>query len=92
MGKSIGEQATLLAMRALGKLMEDPKYAAHMAGILVAAQRGRETLGTVQSAALRAGGLATRDDFKAVGRRLSQLKRTGLALLEKLEALEMNQH
>jgi two-component SAPR family response regulator len=85
--KTLRERATELGMKAMGKLFEDPKRAEAIAAAIGSLQRAKAALDEAQQKALRAAGLVTRDDFKAAGKRLSQLKRRVKELAEELDQL-----
>jgi hypothetical protein len=85
--KTIRERATELGMKAMGKLFEDPKRAEAIAGAIGGLQRAKAALDEAQEKALRAAGLVTREDFKAAGKRLSQLKRRVKELADELDQL-----
>jgi len=77
-----------LGMKAMGKLMEDPKRAERVADLVGRAQRGREALDRAQTRALHMAGLISRADMKALGKRLSALKHQARALDEQIAAIE----
>ncbi len=88
MTKTIRERAVDLGMKAMGKLMEDPRRAEKVASLVSGAQRGREALGRAQTRALHLAGLVSRSDMKALGRRLSALKHRVRDLDAVLAAIE----
>jgi predicted metal-dependent hydrolase len=85
--KTLGERATELGMKAMGKLFEDPKRAEAIAAAIGGLQRAKQALDDVQERALRAAGLVTREDFKDAGKRLSALKRRVRELTDELDQL-----
>ena len=87
MGKTLRERATELGMKVVGKLFEDPKRAEAIAGAIGRMQKAKAALDEAQEKALRAAGLVTREDFKAAGKRLSQLKRRCAELTEELDQI-----
>jgi len=86
-GKTLRERATELGMKVVGKLFEDPKRAEAIAGAIGRMQKAKAALDEAQEKALRAAGLVTREDFKAAGKRLSQLKRRCAELTEELDQI-----
>jgi hypothetical protein len=86
-GKTLRERATELGMKVVGKLFEDPKRAEAIAGAIGRVQKAKAVLDEAQEKALRAAGLVTREDFKAAGKRLSQLKRRCAELTEELDQI-----
>ncbi|HKC60823.1 MAG TPA: hypothetical protein VKB92_12105 [Myxococcales bacterium] len=87
MGKTLRERATEVGMKVVGKLFEDPRRAEAIASALGGLQRAKAALDDAQEKALRAAGLVTRQDFKAAGKRLSQLKRRCAELADELDQL-----
>jgi hypothetical protein len=85
--KSLRERAAELGMKAVAKVFEDPKRAEVIAGAIGALQKAKAAMDEAQQKALRAAGLVTREDFKAAGKRLSQLKRRCKDLAEELDQL-----
>jgi hypothetical protein len=81
------ERATLLGMKLMGKLLEDPKRAEAMANVFGTLQRAKAAFDEQQRKAFHAAGLVTRDEFKAAGKRLSQLKRRCAELSDELDRL-----
>jgi len=86
-GKTLRERATEVGMKVVGKLFEDPRRAEAIASALGGLQRAKAALDDAQEKALRAAGLVTRQDFKAAGKRLSQLKRRCAELADELDQL-----
>ena len=87
MAKSLRERAAELGMKAVAKVFEDPRRAEAIAGAIGALQKAKAALDEAQEKALRAAGLVTREDFKAAGKRLSQLKRRCKDLADELDQL-----
>jgi len=85
--KSLRERAAELGMKAVAKVFEDPRRAEAIAGAIGALQKAKAALDEAQEKALRAAGLVTREDFKAAGKRLSQLKRRCKDLADELDQL-----
>ena len=84
---TLRERASALGMRLVGKLFEDPNRAEAIAAAIGRIQQARASFDEAQQKALRAAGLVTREDFKAAGRRLSQLKRRCAELSDELDQL-----
>lgn len=87
MAKKLSERAVEAGLKALGKLMEDPRRAEQVASAMASVGRAKERLTTTQAAALHAASLVTREDIKDAGKRLSKLRRRGVELNEKLDRL-----
>ena len=87
MGKSLRERATELGMKVAAKVFEDPRRAEAIASAIGGLQKAKAALDEAQEKALRAAGLVTREDFKAAGKRLSQLKRRCKELADELDQL-----
>jgi len=85
--KSLRERVAELGMKAVAKVFEDPRRAEAIAGAIGALQKAKAALDETQEKALRAAGLVTRKDFKAAGKRLSQLKRRCKELADELDQL-----
>jgi hypothetical protein len=81
------ERATLLGMRLMGKMLEDPRRAEAMANFFNRVQRAKAAFDERQRKAFHAAGLVTRDEFKAAGKRLSQLKRRCAEMSDELDRL-----
>jgi hypothetical protein len=86
-GTTLRERVTAVGMKVVGKLFEDPKRAEAIASAIGGLQRAKAALDSVQEKALRAAGLVTRQDFKAAGKRLSQLQRRCAELTDELDRL-----
>ena len=84
---TLRERATALGMKVVGKIFEDPKRAVAIASAIGRVQQAKASVEEAQQKALRAAGLVTREDFKAAGRRLSQLKRRCAELSDELDQL-----
>ncbi|MBX5481086.1 MAG: hypothetical protein IRZ16_04440 [Myxococcaceae bacterium] len=81
------KRALGLSQKALEKLMADEKRAMQLAAAIGKVQKGKQTFDKAQDAALRQLNFAARGDFKALGKRMSSLKRRLRELDEKLEAI-----
>jgi predicted short-subunit dehydrogenase-like oxidoreductase (DUF2520 family) len=85
--KTLRERATELGTKVLGKVLEDPRRAEAIANVVGGLQKAKSVLDEAQDKALHAAGLVTRGDFKAAGKRLSQLKRRCAELADELDRL-----
>jgi hypothetical protein len=85
--QELKKQALDVSQKAVEKLMADEKRAMVLAQALGSVQRGKQALDRGQEELMRALGFAPRSDFKAVGRKLSGLKRRLRELDEKLEEI-----
>ena len=87
MGENLKKQALGMSQKAVEKLMADEKRALALAQALGSVQRGKQALDRGQEELMRALSFAPRSDFKAVGKKLSGLKRRLRELDEKLEEI-----
>lgn len=87
MAKSVKDRAMEMGFKAMGKLMEDPKRAEAISKLFVRAQEGKQAVDAAQERILAAAGLASRADFKTMGKRISVMNRRARALDEKLTSL-----
>ncbi len=85
LGKTIKKRALNLSQKAMEKLMADEKRAMQLASAIGRVQQGKKALDKGQDEVLRALNLAVKSDYKAVGKKLSSLKRRLRELDEKLE-------
>ncbi len=85
--QELKKQALGVSQKAVEKLMADEKRALAVAQALGSVQRGKQALDRGQEELMRALSFATRSDFKAVGKKLSGLKRRLRELDEKLEEI-----
>lgn len=85
--QDLKKQALGVSRKAMEKLMADEKRAMALAQALGSVQRGKQALDRGQEELMRVLNLAPRSDFKAVGRKLSGLKRRLRELDEKLEEI-----
>jgi hypothetical protein len=85
--ESLKKQALGVSQKAMEKLMADEKRAMTVAQALGSVQRGKQALDRSQEELMRALSFAPRSDFKAVGKKLSGLKRRLRELDEKLEEI-----
>jgi hypothetical protein len=85
--QDLKKQALNVSRKAVEKLMADEKRAMALAQALGSVQRGKQALDRGQEELMRVLSFAPRSDFKAVGRKLSGLKRRLRELDEKLEEI-----
>ncbi|WP_375773391.1 hypothetical protein NR798_21740 [Archangium gephyra] len=85
--QDLKKQALGVSQKAMEKLLADEKRAMAVAQALGSVQRGKQALDRGQEELMRALSFATRSDFKAVGKKLSGLKRRLRELDEKLEEI-----
>ncbi|WNG36450.1 hypothetical protein F0U61_24295 [Archangium violaceum] len=83
--RNLKKQALGVSQKAVEKLMADEKRAMVVAQALGSVQRGKQALDRSQEELMRVLSFAPRSDFKAVGKKLSGLKRRLRELDEKLE-------
>ena len=81
------KQALELSQKAVEKLLSDEKRAMQIASAVGSVQRGKKALDAKQADLMRALSLAPQADFKALGKRLSGLKRRIRDLEERIDAL-----
>jgi len=86
------KQAMSLSQRAIEKLMADENRAMRIASAIGKVQRGRAAVARGQDQLLRVFGFASKSDFKAVGKKLSVLKRRIRELEEKVNHLPSPGH
>ena len=87
-GKTLKERALAASQKAVERLLSDERRATQIAAAVVQVQQGRETLVKGIEDMLRGLDVAPREDFKAVGRQLSTLKRRVRDLDRKLESIK----
>ena len=85
--QDLKKQALGASQKAMEKLLADEKRAMALAQALGSVQRGKQALDRGQEELMRALSFAPRSDFKAVGKKLSGLKRRLRELDEKLEEI-----
>ncbi len=73
--------------KAVEKVLADERRAAKVAHAVGAMQKGKEALDRAQENLLKNLGIASRTDYKEVGKRVSALKRRVRHLAEKVEKL-----
>jgi hypothetical protein len=86
-GKELKKRAMDVTSKAMEKLMADEKRAMQVATAIGKVQRGKQALDKGQEDLMRAFSFAPKGDFKAVGKKLSSLKRRLRELDEKLGTL-----
>jgi hypothetical protein len=87
MRKKLREQAFDLSRRTMERLFADEKRAHTVAGALGTVQRGKRALDRGQEEIMRALQLASKSEFKELGKALSGLKRRARELDERLSKL-----
>ena len=85
--EELRKQAMSLSQRAIEKLMADENRAMRIAGAIGKVQRGREAWTRGQDELMRTLSFAPKSDFKALGKKLSSLKRRIRELEEKIDHL-----
>ncbi len=85
--EDLKKQALGVSQKAVEKLMADEKRAMTVAQALGSVQRGKQALDKGQEELMRVLNFAPKSDFKAVGKKLSALKRRLRELDEKLEEI-----
>src|SRR4051812_17980049 len=85
--KNLKKHALAFSQKALERLMSDEKRALAIANAVGSAQRGKKKLDERQEDLMRALNLATKGDFKGVGKQLAGLKRRSRELDERLDEL-----
>ena len=83
-------KALSLSQKAVERLMADEKRAMKIAEAVGNVQRGKQAIDRSQEQVMRALSLATRSDFKAIGKQMSAMKRRLRELEEKLEGASGN--
>ncbi|HEX8820840.1 MAG TPA: hypothetical protein VF794_13005 [Archangium sp.] len=81
------KQALGASQKAMEKLLADEKRAMSVAQAFGSVQRGKQALDRSQEELMRALSFAPKSDFKALGKKLSGLKRRLRELDEKLEEI-----
>ena len=85
--EELKKQALGVSQKAMEKLLADEKRALGVAQALGSVQRGKQALDRNQEELMRALSFAPKSDFKALGKKLSGLKRRLRELDEKLEEI-----
>jgi len=83
----VKKQALDLSQRAMERLLADERRASQVAAAVGTVQRGKKALDKTQADVMRALNFAPQSAFKALGKKLSSLKRRLRDLEEKVEAL-----
>ncbi|MDY7231649.1 hypothetical protein [Hyalangium rubrum] len=86
-GKELKKRALGVSAKAVEKLMADEKRAMQIASAIGKVQRGKQAVDKGQQDLMRALNFAPQGDYKAVGKKLSSLKRRLRELDEKLDEL-----
>jgi hypothetical protein len=89
-GDELKKRALGASAKAMEKLMADEKRAMQIANAIGRVQRGKQALDKGQEELMRALHFAPKSDFKAVGKKLSSLKRRLRELDEKLDQLKQD--
>lgn len=89
-GDELKKKALGVSAKAMEKLMADEKRAMQVANAIGKVQRGKQALDRGQEELMRAFNFAPKSDFKAVGKKLSNLKRRLRELDEKLDSLSQD--
>jgi polyhydroxyalkanoate synthesis regulator phasin len=87
MRKKLRDQAFDFSRRTMERLLADENRAKAVAGALGTVQRGKRVLDRGQEEVMRALQLASKSEFKAVGKALSGLKRRVRDLDERLSTV-----
>lgn len=87
MRQKLQQQAFDFSRRTMERLLADEKRAQAVAGALGTVQRGKRVLDRGQEEVMRALQLASKGEFKALGKALSGLKRRARELDERLSKL-----
>ena len=90
LASDLKKTALNLSQKAMEKLLADEKRAMKIAQAVGTVQRGKQAVAKRQEDLMRALKLASKSDFKAVGKKLSNLKRRLRELDEKLDALNQD--
>jgi hypothetical protein len=83
--EDLKKQAMSLSQRAIEKLMADENRAMRVAGAIGKVQRGRQAWTRGQDELMRTFSFAPKSDLKALGKKLSSLKRRIRELEEKID-------
>ncbi|MFL5350225.1 MAG: hypothetical protein ACJ8AT_36075 [Hyalangium sp.] len=89
-GDELKKKALGVSAKAMERLMADEKRAMQVANAIGKVQRGKQALDRGQEELMRALNFAPKSDFKAVGKKLSSLKRRLRELDEKLDSLSQD--
>ena len=89
MRERLQKQAFDFSRRAMERFLADEQRAQTFAGALGTVQRGRRALDRGQQEIIRALQLASKSEFKALGKALSGLKRRARELEERLATAEL---
>jgi hypothetical protein len=88
MRQKLQKQAFDFSRRTMERFLADEKRAQSVAGALGTVQRGKRVLNRGQEEVMRALQLASKSEFKALGKALSGLKRRARELEERLATAE----
>lgn len=84
---ALKKRALGLSQKAMERLMADEKRAMQLAAAIGRVQKGKQALDKAQDDVMRQLNLASKGDYKGLGKRLSGLKRRLRELDEKLDDL-----
>ncbi|MHB1843552.1 MAG: hypothetical protein ACYCWW_01785 [Deltaproteobacteria bacterium] len=82
----IGKSAKKLGMRAAERVMQNERAMSALMQLVTRAQKGKASFDKLQDGLLHAMGFAARGDYKALGKRISKLRRTARELGERLDS------
>lgn len=88
LASDLKKTALNLSQKAMEKLLSDEKRAMKIAQAIGTVQRGKQAVAKRQEDLMRALNLASKSDFKALGKQMSNLKRRLRELDERLGTLE----
>ncbi len=88
--KELKKRALDLSQKAMERLMADEKRAMKVADAIGKVQRGKQALDRTEEQVMHAFNVASKGDFKALGKQLSSLKRRLRDIEEKLEGTGPN--
>lgn len=83
----IRDEGLKIGMKAMGKIMEDPNRAQKVMDAMQKVQAGRQSLDETTARLRNLADLPSREDFKAMGKRVGKLKREVRRLQGILEEL-----
>lgn len=86
LGSRLKKQAVGFSHKALQRLFADEKRATQIASALGAVQRGKQRLDKTQRVVLHQFNVATKADFKDLGKSLSALRRRVQSINDKLSS------
>lgn len=84
---SLRSKVMRLGSKAVERMMQNDRAVAAVASTLGRAQRGKQALDKLQDGLLHSMGFAARGDYKALGKRVSAMKRKVRELCAQVDAL-----